>query len=553
MHPTLLTIILSFLEGLALIISPCILPILPIILAGSLTGSKKRPLGIITGFIIVFALFTFFSRKLVQYSGIDLNIIRFISYGILCMLGIIMISSYLSDKFSEVTGRLTNIGANNAVLNQTQGGFFNGMLFGSLVALIWTPCAGPILAAVIVQTVIQQTNILSFFVVLAFGIGAALPMLCIALFGRTIVEKMTFFKRHAIALRKILGVIIIVGVAYMVYQENYAFAATSTDNRESVAPTQLEKGLSNPYPAPQLAGIAAWINSPPLTLQELKGKVVLIDFWTYSCINCLRTLPYLNDWYRKYKQDGFVIIGVHTPEFDFEKDIDNVKSAVKKENIQYPVALDNQFATWQNYSNQYWPAHYLIDRNGNVVFTHFGEGEYDVTEKNIRYLLGLKENTAPLSTFPQDKSIGRITPETYLGYARAEDFKSPEAVSKDKSAKYTFPSALARDDWALQGSWKINAENIVSTEENAILKIHFHAGKVFIVMGNATQKPLTVKLLLNGENVITEKGKDVTQSTIQVDTHRLYEAIVLPQSSDGILQVISPKPGLEIYTFTFGN
>jgi hypothetical protein len=265
----------------------------------------------------------------------------------------------------------------------------------------------------------------------------------------------------------------------------------------------------------------------------------------------MRTLPYLKAWYDKYHNDGLVIIGVHTPEFDFEKNFSNVKNAVIQDGIKYPVALDSHFVTWQNFNNQYWPAHYLIDKNGNVVYIHFGEGDYDVTENNIRYLLNVKQ---PASTEVSngEQPTENTTPETYLGYARSENFSSPETISKNSATQYTFPKTLSPNEWALQGSWKIMPDRIISNENNAAVKINFIARKVYIVMGNTTDKAINVNLLLNGNSITNEKGKDVKNSSIQVDKHTLYEAIVFTQPGSGTLQVTSSTPGLEIYTFTFG-
>jgi len=217
----LLNIVLAFFEGVALILSPCILPILPIILSGSIEGGKKRPLGIICGFIITFALFTFFSRKLVFYTGIDLTLIRYISYALLIVFGLIMMSTYLTEKLSIAAQRLTRIGSDIKFINNAEGGFISGIFFGGLVGIIWTPCAGPILAAVIVQTVIQQTSISSFLTVLSFGIGAAVPMFLIAWFGRAIMNRLSFFKAHTDMIRKIIGFIIIIAVGYMIYAERF--------------------------------------------------------------------------------------------------------------------------------------------------------------------------------------------------------------------------------------------------------------------------------------------------------------------------------------------
>lgn len=552
MDISFVNIALGFLEGLGLIISPCILPILPIILAGSLEGGKKRPIGIIVGFVLIFVLFTFFSRKIVQYTGIDLTWVRYVSYVILILFAIVMLSETLTNLFSRWTQRFAEVGSTLTSAQNSQGGFFSGVLFGSMIAFVWTPCAGPILAAVIVQTVIQQTTLNSFLVILAFGIGAAIPMLAIALFGRAITDKITFFKIHGEFFRKLLGLIILLAVAYMYFEQGYSLTFAQTTSSAAIKQDRLVDGLLISYPAPKIDGITEWINSPPLTLDQLKGKVILIDFWTYSCINCLRTLPYLKDWYAKYHDKGFEIIGVHSPEFDFEKNLNNVKQAVVRLGIKYPVALDNQFVTWQNYNNQYWPAHYLIDKQGNVVYQHFGEGQYAETENNIRFLLGMN-STTETSQFGEEKGSFWQTPETYLGYLRMRNYAGQPTIIPNQSTKYTFPASLPEHNWALQGNWKVNKENIVATEANAALEIHFKARKVFVVMANPTGFPVSVKVTLNGKVVMNEKGKDVTNGEVVVKDNRLYEVVVLPEVSDGILQLTVSAPGLEIYTFTFGG
>jgi thiol-disulfide isomerase/thioredoxin len=295
-----------------------------------------------------------------------------------------------------------------------------------------------------------------------------------------------------------------------------------------------------PYAAPEFAGVEAWLNANPLTMQSLKGKVVLIDFWTYSCINCVRTLPHITDWDRKYRDKGLVIIGVHAPEFEFEKKLDNVKAALAQHGIRYPVALDNKLSTWMNFENRYWPAHYLIDRDGKVVYTHFGEGKYDVTENNIRYLLGLKNDKTVKAETPI--SNPDETAETYLGYARASGFGGDKPMAHNREMSYRFPDALAEDEWALSGKWRVDTKKITSGEKGAALRLDFNARKVFLVLGTATGEPVNVTIRLNGE----------TRSTLTVERNTLYELIDQQMPKNGLLEVTPDAPGLEAYAFTFG-
>lgn len=533
--------VLAFIEGFALIISPCILPVLPIILSGSIQGGKRRPIGIILGFLIIFIIFTLFSRKLVEFFGVDLNIVRNISLTILFLFGVILLSNYLTSKFEILTTKLANVGSSSKIININNTGFWSGFAFGSLIGIIWTPCAGPILAAVILQTILQKTDLASFITILFFAIGVGIPMLLIAFFGRELTSRLAFFKTHAISLRRLLGYIIIGSVLYMIYGSGITVSITKPKESQFMAQNMLVHTITNPYPMPKIAGISAWINSDPIENEELKGKVVLIDFWTYSCINCIRTLPYLKDWYEKYHDQGLVIIGIHSPEFEFEKDLTNVKNAVENFGIKYPVALDNHYSTWQNFNNHYWPAHYLIDKNGNVIYEHFGEGDIDATENNIRFLLGLNR----VQMQKQKESHYPQTPETYLGYERAELFSSPEAVLQNQSKLYSFAKTLADDTWSLQGKWIVSGQKIIADEANAAIKIHFRAGKVYAVMGSNSKIPIKVHLLLD--------GKPAPKNIIEVKDQTLYILIDSPEPINGILELISESPGLEMYAFTFGN
>lgn len=551
MKSELITVFLGFLEGFALILSPCILSILPIILAGSLSGSRRRSFGIIIGFTLIFALFALFARQLVSYSGIDSSIIRYIAYSLLFLFSLILFSNYLTGQFNRLTQSFSSIGSIIRTSKTGESGFLSGILLGGLVAIIWTPCAGPILATIIVQIVIQKTTLMSFFTLLAFALGAAIPMLIIALYGFKIRDAFPFFKTHAVFTRKVLAIILFFNLGYIVAQEAGLLSSSIVEQSSIRTANYLEQGVWRPYQSPEIEGIETWINSSPLTVAELKGKVVLIDFWTYSCINCVRTLPYLKDWYNKYHTKGLVIIGVHSPEFDFEKKVTHVRKAVKNYDIKYPVALDNSFVTWQNFSNHFWPAHYLVNKQGKVVYEHFGEGNYDVTENNIRFLLGLDKTNTPLASDNPSYSYF-ITPETYLGYKRANRNLSPETIPEQKGT-YHFPVSLAQSSWALAGEWLVLSDKIIAEKSNAALKFHFKAGKVFIVMGNSSNKPIQVKLLLNDKPLLLNKGKDVTESTVVVDQYGLYEIVNMPQSDSAVLELRSDTPGLELYTFTFGS
>ncbi len=542
---------LAFLEGLGLIASPCILPILPIMLAASLDGGKARPLGIITGFIGAFTVFAILSRQVLAWLNVDPEIVRDVALGLLIVFGLVMLSKKLSDKLLGVTQGLANFGQNVSSRWDRKPGYFSGVAIGALIGLIWTPCAGPILAAAVVQIVQAKSNAEAALTVAMFALGAGIPMLLIALLGRRIMSRLSFLKTHSYAVRRALGVIIIAAAALIYWGADVQLLAASGGTAETAGSGGLEKALDHPYPAPEIVGIQDWINSPPLKISDLRGKVVLVDFWTYSCINCVRTLPYITQWDAKYRDKGLVIIGVHSPEFEFEKKLDNVKAATEKYGIHYPVALDSALSTWSNFKNQYWPAHYLIDQKGSVVYTHFGEGDYGVTENNIRALLNLGADNAPAAE-GRSSSFGQ-TPETYLGFSRVQSFASNEAVAYDQPTHYSYPSTLLLNQWALGGNWQIASEKITAQEAGAKLRFNFIAKKVFLVLGTQDGKPATVRVLLNGKPVDKEAGADVKGGVLTVNREALYELINQDNTKNGVLELQSDMPGLQAYAFTFGG
>ena len=349
-------------------------------------------------------------------------------------------------------------------------------------------------------------------------------------------------------IRKLTGAVILATVFFTLQQGIISLPGNSpsSPSTATVEAATLTGGLSSSYKAPEVDTNGAWINSKPLSTGQLKGKVVLIDFWTYSCINCLRTLPYIKQWYERYHAQGLEIIGVHTPEFLFEQDINNVRNAVTKQGIKYPVTLDNQYRTWRNFNNQYWPAHYLINKEGQVVYTHFGEGAYDVTENNIRALLGLKvankEASANTHTAFGEAGIGQ-TPETYLGYEKGSGFSSPESLQRDKTQVFSYPSFLPVHAWALSGKWELQSERSIARQSKASFRLNFYGKSAHMVMGTSTHKPVQVAVKVNGK----------PSQTLTVQDHKLYTLTTLSKVGNAQVDLETSSPGLAIYALTFGS
>src|SRR5882672_3099973 len=427
----LVLLVIGLLAGIVTAISPCVLPVLPVLLAGGASG--RKPLRIVAGLVVSFSVFTLFASWLLRQLGLPQDLLRNLAIALLFVMAVVLLlprAALLLERSLSFFSRLRPANAG--------GGFFLGATLG----LVFVPCAGPFLAAITTAAARENFGGRTIAATFAYAAGAAIPMLAIARGGREMAGRI---RMHAERLRMASGAIVALVAVGLVFHlddrlaqltPGYTTFLQNKIEQSSAAKRELAKvrgggevltakrttagGLPDFGAAPTLHPDGAWINSKPLTIAKLRGKVVLVDFWTYSCINCLRTLPHLKAWDAAYRRQGLVILGVHTPEFAFEHVTSNVRAAVKRLGVRYPVVQDNRFKTWDNYANQYWPAEYLIDRNGRVRHTHFGEGEYPQTETLIRRLLSAQGKRAP--QLPDMTPTEAMTPETYLGYARIGNY-----------------------------------------------------------------------------------------------------------------------------------
>jgi cytochrome c biogenesis protein CcdA/thiol-disulfide isomerase/thioredoxin len=539
--------------GVITAFTPCILPVLPIILAGGGTGTRRRPYAIVAGLVVTFTAFVLAGAWLWSLIGIDEKHQIQIGAVALALLALTLLVPRIGEWIERPFLFLTR---------RRAGDLGGGFLLGASLGLVFVPCSGPVLGAVISNVARDHVGGWLVIVAIAYATGAAVPMLLIAHGSRHVASR---FRQNAQRVR-IAGGVLMAAAALVIYEgwaeglqtklPPWAKWAQDAIEGNSTAKDKLERlgGKRKPVfvsheqllarlplkdygPAPEVQGISHWLNSRPLKLRELRGKVVLVDFWTYSCINCLRTLPHLKSWDERYRSQGLVILGVHSPEFTFEHDLGNVRTAVKRLGVRYPVALDNDFDTWQAYDNQYWPADYLVDQRGRVRELHIGEGDYDETEDHIRLLLkaGGRSQLAA-DVHEQDRTPREPrTPESYLGYERIDGYRG-SPLDTDRSAQYRFPPALAPDTFAYAGTWTVRNERIVAGR-NARLRLHFHARSVHLVLTGRG----VVHVMLNG----------VERKTVRVSRDRLYTLVTQRRAADGLLE-LAFTPGLAAYAFTFG-
>jgi len=580
----MLIYLLAFIGGVLTILSPCILPVLPFVFARADQPFRRSGLPLLIGMALTFSLVAI-AAAFGGHWVIRLNQGgRYVAMIVFLVLGISLLFPSLAEA---LTRPLVQAGSRLRGGPSTENSIGKSFVLGISTGLLWAPCAGPILGLILTGAAIQGPGTRSSFLLLSFAFGAA-TSLGIALFaGNRVFSALKRSLSFEVWIRRALGVAVIAGVAAIAlgWDTNLLtrFSFVNTARAEAhlintlgpVKPAALSVSAAESQPVlgpilddegsmPDLSGAVAWLNSPPLSPKSLRGKVVVIDFWTYSCINCLRALPYVEGWAEKYKDAGLVVIGVHTPEFAFEKERANVEKAVRDLKISYPVAIDSDYRIWQAFNNEYWPAHYFIDGKGRIRYHHFGEGEYDQSERVIQQLI--KENGAQSIS----DSVIKVTangveaapdhgdvrsPETYVGYHRAEHFASAEPIRQDSRKTYSLIPRLSLNEWGLAGSWMVGAESAALETAPGRIVFRFHARDLHLVLGPAKDgKPVRFIVKLDGTPPAQDHGGDIdANGNGTVQEHRLYQLIRQKgQVEDRTFEIEFLDPGVQAFAFTFG-
>jgi cytochrome c biogenesis protein CcdA/thiol-disulfide isomerase/thioredoxin len=605
----LVLILFGFVAGAATAVSPCVLPVLPVALSAGVTGGRRRPLGVVSGLALSFTFATVALVYVISALGLPDNLLRTLAIFALIGFGVCLLVPRLGDRLEARLSRLGpsggigGIGGAGAGAGGAEGassadgaanrdGFWSGLLVGGGLGFVYAPCAGPILAGVITVSASQSFSTGRLAVALAYGVGSAVVLYALMLGGRRLTGRLA---RRSAGFQMAMGATMVIIALLML--DNYdtrfetaiasdlpSFLVDPSNGLESshAAQTQLaalrgrklhhasglheaDAGLRLPVirTAPEFKETQQWFNTGvgghsnrPLTLAGLRGHVVLVDFWTYTCINCIRTLPYLNAWYAKYHSKGFEIVGVHTPEFPFEHSAANVAAAIQQNGIRYPIVQDNDYGTWNAYENEYWPAEYLIDARGRVRLQDFGEGEYEAKQRAIRSLL-VEAGAAGLGgaahVHALTPSEAEVTPESYLGTERAERFTNGEIARGEHDYGPLATAPLPLSALRYGGRWSIGAWN-ATAGDGAQLQLRFRARRLYLVMGGpgSPGAPRPVQVLLDGRPIAARvAGSDVRGASATVSGDRLYRLVNLPSVQTHTLTV-RPAPGVSLYDFTFG-
>jgi cytochrome c biogenesis protein CcdA/thiol-disulfide isomerase/thioredoxin len=576
----MLLILLAYLGGVLTILSPCILPVLPFVFAKSDQPFVRSGLPLLVGMALTFAVVATLAAVGGGWAVRANEIGRWIALALLALFALTLIFPSLSDR---MTRPLVALGSRMTEKTGQNRGIGTSLLLGVATGLLWAPCAGPILGIIFTTAALKGASASTTLLLLAYALGAATSLALALLAGGKIFSRMKNSLGAGEWIKKVLGVAVLLGVAAIAAGLDTRVLASLSSAQtagietglartlgvkgmDQTSATQTKNGqlvLPVEGQLPPLNGIGPWINSPPLTREQLKGKVVVIDFWTYSCINCLRSLPYVEAWSKRYKDDGLVVIGVHAPEFAFEREFANVKKAVTDLGITYPVALDNDWNLWRALNNNYWPAHYFVDAQGRVRYHHFGEGGYNESERVIRQLLteaghppsARMANTSANEAVEMAASGQVQSPETYVGYARADNFVSPGGEARDEAKAYAIPAQLKLNQWALGGRWTVGPQVATAATSDGKIAFRFHARDLHLVLGpTADGKPVRFKVTIDGHAPGANAGADVKADGSGVVTaERLYQLVRLKGDvTDRTFEIEFLDPGVHAFSFTFG-
>ena len=578
----MLLFLLAYAGGVLTILSPCILPVLPFVFARSDQPFVRSGLPLLLGMAITFAgvatLAAVGGGWAVQANawGRDAALV------LLALFGLTLVFPHLSDALTRPLVALGSRLSESAADGTRQGGSIApSFLLGVATGLLWAPCAGPILGLVLTGAALEGASAKTSLLLLAYAAGAATSLGVALLVGGRVFGAMKRSLGASEWIRRGLGVALLLGVAAIALGlDTGLLTRLSLANTASVEQSLVDRIRPGPKASPasgaldlaalpvegtmpSLGGAIEWINSPPLTAEGLRGKVVLVDFWTYSCINCLRSLPYVRAWADKYKEQGLVVIGVHAPEFAFEKQLPNVRRAVKDLHVGYPVAVDNDWTIWRAFDNNYWPAHYFIDAQGRIRHHHFGEGEYDQSEQVIQQLLreagktvggGVVQVAADGAQAAPDNPHD-WSPETYIGYERAKKFASAGGAVHDVPRDYAMPLAPILNQWGLAGSWTVHGDHAVSDLPHARIVYRFHARDLHLVLGpSADGRPVRFRVTMDGKPPLADHGADVDeQGNGSVTAQRLYQLVrQRGKVDDRTFEIEFLDPGVQAFAFTFG-
>jgi cytochrome c biogenesis protein CcdA/thiol-disulfide isomerase/thioredoxin len=579
----MILILLSYLAGVLTILSPCILPVLPFVFARAEQPFLRSGLPLLAGMAATFALVATLAAVGGGWAVQANQVGRWVALVVMGALGLTLIFPALADRLSRPLVALGSRLTERASRDQAEGrsSIWPSFLLGVATGLLWAPCAGPILGLILTGAALQGASVGTTLLLAAYAAGAATSLALALLIGGKVFQTMKRSLGVGEWVRKGLGLLVLIGViAIALGLDTGLLTRLSASGVNRVEQSLLSRaGVGRPAPAarapignlpveatmPPLTGATGWINSPPLTTEGLRGKVVVVDFWTYSCINCVRTLPYVRAWAEKYAPYGLVVIGVHTPEFAFEKAEANVRDGVRRFGVTYPVAMDNDFAIWRAFRNQYWPAHFFVDAKGDVRYHHFGEGDYDHSERVIQQLL----REAGRAHVPTDlvdimgqgaeapagvRTAGVRSPETYLGYARARNFVSPTPVRRDATQLYQ-PGRPSLNQWTLAGAWTIRNEHADLDRAGGRITYRFRGRDLHLVLGLAdAARPVRFRIRIDGRAPGPDAGVDVNAAGEGViDSQRLYQLVRQARSmGERTFEIEFLDPGAQAFAFTFG-